>query len=94
MQSVEVVSPATASTRGSPCSPANQHVDAEAMWPTSTCLEFTVTVAVIGSREWSSPNGWLGEVEQVEREDGAVWLTANYIASTRSMTCVAPKTRP
>ena len=49
-------------------------VEAEAMWPTSTCLEFTVTVAVIGlPRMVVCTRVWLTDVERVEREDGAVW---------------------
>ena len=49
-------------------------VEAEAVWPTSTCLEFTVTVAVIGlPRQVVAKRVWLSEIDSVEREDGAAW---------------------
>ncbi len=49
-------------------------VDAEGMWPASTCLEFMVTVAVMGMpRHVVAQRAWLSEVERVERRDGAVW---------------------
>ena len=53
-----------------------RHVDvqAEGMWPTSTCLEFTVTVAVIGiPRMVVAKRVWLNQVEHVQRDDGAEW---------------------
>ena len=44
------------------------------MWPASTCLEFMVTVAVMGMpRHVVAQRAWLSEVERVERRDGAVW---------------------
>ena len=50
-------------------------VDAEGMWPASNCLEFMVTVAVIGiPRHVVARRVMLGEVASVERDDGAVWL--------------------
>lgn len=50
-------------------------VDAQAMWPNGPCLEFTVTVAVVGIPRLVVCQRVLArEVERVEREDGAVWL--------------------
>lgn len=52
-----------------------QDVDAEAMWPVGQCLEFVVTVAVIGlPRQVVAQRIWLSEAEWVERENGAVWV--------------------
>ncbi|MBA2456332.1 MAG: hypothetical protein H0V48_07330 [Nocardioidaceae bacterium] len=49
-------------------------VDAEGMWPTATCLEFVVTVAVVGiPRPVVARRVMLGEVASVERADGVVW---------------------
>jgi len=49
-------------------------VDAEGRWPASNCLEFLVTVAVIGiPRHVVARRVMLAEVVSVEREDGAVW---------------------
>ena len=44
------------------------------MWPTPTCMEFTVTVAVVGTpRLVVAQRVMLAELAQVERADGAVW---------------------
>ena len=49
-------------------------VDAEGMWPTPTCVEFMVTVAVVGiPRHVVAQRVMLAELASVEREDGAVW---------------------
>ncbi|CAN5537573.1 hypothetical protein BH18ACT8_BH18ACT8_16330 [soil metagenome] len=50
-------------------------VDAEGMWPTTpTCVEFLVTVAVVGiPRHVVAQRVMLVELASVEREDGAVW---------------------
>ncbi len=49
-------------------------VDAEAMWPTPTYVEFMVTVAVVGiPRHVVTRRVMLAELASVEREDGAVW---------------------
>jgi hypothetical protein len=50
-------------------------VDAEAMWPTGSCLAFWATVEVIGPRQVCVRRIATSEVRQVEREDGVVWLT-------------------
>lgn len=49
-------------------------VDAEGMWPTPTCVEFMVTVAVVGiPRHVVAQRVMLVELESVKREDGALW---------------------
>jgi len=49
-------------------------VDAEGMWPTPTCVEFLVTVAVVGiPRHVVAQRVMLVELASVERADGAVW---------------------
>ncbi len=48
-------------------------VCAEGMWPSSTCVEFLVTVAVVGiPRHVVAQRVMLAELASVEREDGAV----------------------
>ncbi len=49
-------------------------VAAEGMSPTPTCVEFVVTVAVVGiPRHVVARRVMLAELTSVEREDGAVW---------------------
>ncbi len=49
-------------------------VDAEGLWPSPTCVEFMVTVAVVGiPRHVVAQRVMLAELESVKREDGAVW---------------------
>jgi hypothetical protein len=48
-------------------------VDAEAMWPAASSLEFWATVEVIGPRQVCVRRIAASEVKRVEREDGAVW---------------------
>ena len=50
-------------------------VNAESMWSSGSCLEFWATVEVIGPRQVCVRRIASSEVRQVEREDGAVWLT-------------------
>jgi hypothetical protein len=45
----------------------------EAMWPSGSCLEFWATLDVIGPRQVCVRRIAASEVQQVEREDGAIW---------------------
>jgi hypothetical protein len=49
------------------------NLDAEGMWPTSTCVEFLVTVTVVGiPRHVVVQRVMLADLAAVERDDGAV----------------------
>jgi hypothetical protein len=50
-------------------------VDAEAMVPSGWSPEFWATVEVIGPRQVCVRRIVASEVRQVEREDGAIWVT-------------------